>query len=281
MIPEWVQSDYMPGFVLSVIAVFIFAFLVSKFGHIALQLLLFALSISTLLDDEIGMIGKVWVFSGWAGFLTYRLGLHYLLLSFSGGFKERMKAKARGEPRFDYRTQEPQAYQDADEDSYHRRENFRQAQDSFAERERQRQSDRARQEQKEREEFARREREAYEEARRYARDAEEAERQRAEEEADRQREEQARREREQRQQQEREQHEQRRSEPKPESGNWWEVLGVPRESDLAAIKKAHRKLVMKYHPDKVDGLGVEFKEIAEAKMKAINAAYQEAKNLKG
>jgi len=46
----------------------------------------------------------------------------------------------------------------------------------------------------------------------------------------------------------------------------YEVLGVPRDADAAAIKDAFRKLAMQYHPDRNKAPGAEerFKEIAEA-----------------
>ena len=53
-----------------------------------------------------------------------------------------------------------------------------------------------------------------------------------------------------------------------------EVLGLDKNADSDEIKKAYRKFSMTYHPDKVDHLGEEFKQVAEEKMKEINAAYQ-------
>lgn len=55
--------------------------------------------------------------------------------------------------------------------------------------------------------------------------------------------------------------------------HYFAVLGLENGSSMDEIKKAYRKLSMKYHPDKVRHLGDEFKEIAEQKMKEINAAY--------
>ena len=51
------------------------------------------------------------------------------------------------------------------------------------------------------------------------------------------------------------------------------VLGLEKNADFTAVKKAYRKLSMQYHPDKVGHLGEEFKKVAEEKMKEINAAY--------
>jgi molecular chaperone DnaJ len=52
----------------------------------------------------------------------------------------------------------------------------------------------------------------------------------------------------------------------PAKRDYYEVLGVPRGADAAAIKDAFRKLAMQYHPDRNKEPGAEerFKEIAEA-----------------
>lgn len=54
---------------------------------------------------------------------------------------------------------------------------------------------------------------------------------------------------------------------------YYAVLGLEKDANMDEIKKAYRKLSMKYHPDKVRHLGEEFRTIAEQKMKEINAAY--------
>lgn len=54
----------------------------------------------------------------------------------------------------------------------------------------------------------------------------------------------------------------------------YDILGVSRYASEDEIKNAYRKLANKYHPDKVDHLGEEFKELAEKKFKDIQAAYQ-------
>ena len=55
----------------------------------------------------------------------------------------------------------------------------------------------------------------------------------------------------------------------------YEVLGVQRGASIDDIKSAYRKLAAKYHPDKVDHLGDEFRVLAEQKFKDIQEAYQE------
>ena len=51
--------------------------------------------------------------------------------------------------------------------------------------------------------------------------------------------------------------------------DYYEVLGVDKNADAQALKKAYRKLAMKYHPDR----NPDNKE-AEEKFKEINEAYE-------
>ncbi|KAL6762022.1 molecular chaperone [Haematococcus lacustris] len=55
--------------------------------------------------------------------------------------------------------------------------------------------------------------------------------------------------------------------------NFYEVLGVTRDADDQQIKKAYRKLALKYHPDRASGTTAEKKK-AEAKFKDVAAAYE-------
>jgi len=61
--------------------------------------------------------------------------------------------------------------------------------------------------------------------------------------------------------------------------HYYATLGLEKGATMDEIKKAYRKLSMKYHPDKVRHLGDEFQQIAETKMKEINAAYDYFKKL--
>jgi len=55
----------------------------------------------------------------------------------------------------------------------------------------------------------------------------------------------------------------------------YEVLGVNRGASIDEIKGTYRKLAAKYHPDKVEHLGDEFRVLADKKFKEIQEAYQE------
>ena len=55
----------------------------------------------------------------------------------------------------------------------------------------------------------------------------------------------------------------------------YQILGIERRASEAEIKQSYRKLASKYHPDKLEHLGDEFKELAERRFKEIQKAYQE------
>lgn len=54
-----------------------------------------------------------------------------------------------------------------------------------------------------------------------------------------------------------------------EKKDYYELLGISKDADETQIKKAYRKLAMKYHPDKNPG-----DKLAEEKFKEINEAYE-------
>ena len=63
-----------------------------------------------------------------------------------------------------------------------------------------------------------------------------------------------------------------------ETGPSWDphrILGVSRNASAEEIKHAYRELANKYHPDKLEHLGDEFKTLAEKRFKEIQQAYQE------
>ena len=57
----------------------------------------------------------------------------------------------------------------------------------------------------------------------------------------------------------------------------WEVLGVPIDASEDEITAAYRRMAQMYHPDKVTTLGPELQEVADRRMKEINAAYDALK----
>ena len=58
--------------------------------------------------------------------------------------------------------------------------------------------------------------------------------------------------------------------------DYYSILGVPRDASEEQIKKAYRKMALKYHPDKNTSPGAEekFKEVAEAYDVLSDGKYQ-------
>jgi len=56
---------------------------------------------------------------------------------------------------------------------------------------------------------------------------------------------------------------------------YYATLGLTNTANKQEIKKTYRELTKKYHPDKVQHLGEEFRKTAESKMQDINQAYDE------
>lgn len=62
-------------------------------------------------------------------------------------------------------------------------------------------------------------------------------------------------------------------ESQSEEQRYARVLGLRAKVTAADVKRAYRELLAKYHPDKVNHLGDEFKSIAEVRTREILEAY--------
>jgi len=61
----------------------------------------------------------------------------------------------------------------------------------------------------------------------------------------------------------------------------YKVLGVDKNATDDEIKKAYRKLAVKFHPDKVAHLGEDIQRNAKVRFQKLNEAYEKIKNARG
>ena len=61
----------------------------------------------------------------------------------------------------------------------------------------------------------------------------------------------------------------------------YKILEIERTATDEEIKKAYRRMAVKYHPDKVHHLGPEYSKDAQEKFKKINEAYERVKKERG
>ena len=61
---------------------------------------------------------------------------------------------------------------------------------------------------------------------------------------------------------------------RPNNDSNYRVLGITPDATDEEVKKAYRRMAVKYHPDKVATLGEDVQKAAEEKFKAISQAYE-------
>jgi DnaJ like chaperone protein len=63
----------------------------------------------------------------------------------------------------------------------------------------------------------------------------------------------------------------------PETDSSFKILEINPSATNEEVKKAYRKIALKYHPDKVSHLGEDFRKTADEKFKMVNEAYEKIK----
>jgi DnaJ like chaperone protein len=63
----------------------------------------------------------------------------------------------------------------------------------------------------------------------------------------------------------------------PETDSSYKILEIRPDASNDEVKKAYRRMAMKYHPDKVSHLGDDFRKTADEKFKKVNEAYDKIK----
>ena len=66
-----------------------------------------------------------------------------------------------------------------------------------------------------------------------------------------------------------------------QTGGDFKILEITQDASDDEVKKAYRKMAMKYHPDKVNHLGEEVKVQAEEKFRKVQEAYENIKKARG
>jgi len=63
----------------------------------------------------------------------------------------------------------------------------------------------------------------------------------------------------------------------PETDSAYRILEIDTSATDEEVKKAYRRMALKYHPDRVSHLGEDFRNAADEKFKKVNEAYERIK----
>lgn len=63
----------------------------------------------------------------------------------------------------------------------------------------------------------------------------------------------------------------------PETDSSYKILEIEPSATNDEVKKAYRRMAMKYHPDKVSHLGDDYRKTADEKFKKVNESYEKIK----
>ena len=61
----------------------------------------------------------------------------------------------------------------------------------------------------------------------------------------------------------------------------YKILGIESSAEDSEVKKAYRKMAVKFHPDKVASMGEQYQKGAKEKFQKIQDAYEAIKKQRG
>ena len=60
-----------------------------------------------------------------------------------------------------------------------------------------------------------------------------------------------------------------------DSEKWYTMLGITKQASVNEVKKAYRKMAVKYHPDKLQAVSEDIKKLSEEKFLKVKEAYEQ------